>query len=501
MPSSNTNLSDVGRRSILGIRALSLIAIGVSGHLSLITVTHGTLAACGELSSHIACDHVLRSAWSRWMGIPVSIFGCIVYISILISSYWITASASERFHSIAHRVFVGLVTMAAASALWFLSLQVFVIGKLCLFCVSIHLCGIAIAIILIVSGRRQRRQHQGADYITILQHAAIGNLASTSATFQDSNQQTHWRLLPCGAAMLGMLLLVVGQVFFPAKTFEVSDGAEFMDADMGHVLGTLNAVAPVRSTTETSQIASVPNSATDSSLPEHRVNSDSEPQHSAPVSRVASALTKESGPESDSKKMLSREIALLKGKFKIDVYRHGLMGSPQAEHVIVELVDYTCKDCRRLHQHFKQVRKRYNDRLAIVVLPVPLETSCNPHLQRTHPSHVGACKYARLALAVLDVDDKAFVEFHDWLMESPYPPSLQDAKSKATQLVDADQLELAIIGERVSKRLRAHVRLFRRIGRFPAMIVRDHVVVGVPASAADLNRVIEKRLGIADRES
>jgi len=407
-----------------------------------------------------------------------------------------TASGGVRFHAIAHHVFVGLVTMAAASALWFLGLQVFVIGKFCLFCVGIHLCGIAIATSLFADGWRKRRPHHGSDDFSILQHATIGKSASISATLQDSTPQTGWPLLPCGIAVLGMLLLVAGQVFFPAKTFEVSDGAEFMDADSGDVLDNLNTVVPVRSTTESSGIASVPNSATDSSSSGHRANSDLEPSQSVSASPVASALKNESEPESE--KRLSRQVSLLQGKFKIDVYRHGLLGSPEAEHVIVELVDYTCKDCRQLHKNLKQVRKRYDDRLAIVVLPVPLETSCNPHIQRTHPSHVGACKYARLALAVLDVDGKAFVEFHNWLMESPTPPSLQDARNKAKQLVDVDQLDLAIIGEQVSKRLQAHVRLFRRIGRFPAMLVGDHVVVGVPKSAADLDRVLAKRLGIAE---
>lgn len=79
MPSSTPSPREINRASLLAIRLLALVGLSVYGYLAWVTFTHGTIAACDGESSHIACGHVLRSTWSRLLGIPVSLFGSVVY--------------------------------------------------------------------------------------------------------------------------------------------------------------------------------------------------------------------------------------------------------------------------------------------------------------------------------------------------------------------------------------------------------------------------------------
>ena len=87
------------------------------------------------------------------------------------------------------------------------------------------------------------------------------------------------------------------------------------------------------------------------------------------------------------------------------------------------LMDYTCPHCRKMHAHLREAMDRYGDQLAVVILPMPLELDCNKLVPATDPSHRGACKIARTALAVAEVDPSKFLDFHNFLMaergESP----------------------------------------------------------------------------------
>ena len=509
MPSSRQWVDPpaISRRSLIAIRILSLAATAVAAYLAWITLTHGTLAACGDASPHIACGHVLRSSWSRWLGMPVSLFGCAVYLSMFLTSWWASPISNDRYRKTAWLILATLVLLAVGSALWFVFLQLFVIGKVCLFCTSIHLCGLVIAGLLFLELRRSRIDQQQAEHLAFLQNAATtGRLSAGSARSPHSTNRVRHRLLwPATMASCGLFLLVAGQIGLPSKTFEVHSADTFgvsavaesaeevvqspdgpADGDRATTLaGDASASSgAIASASVSSAARSRAESHTSKAVPEN----PSQPGRSAPAtSQMASPL---------SSTTPSRPISFLEGKLNLDVYQHGVLGSREAEHVIVELVDYTCPDCRKLHQHMQQARTRYGDHFAIVVLPVPLETSCNPYVQRTHPKHVGACKYASLALAVLSVDDDKFGEFHDWLMESESPPPFDEAYRHAARLVDPERLETEQQSDRVRRRLQTYTQLYEKIQRLPVLIIGNGIMVGVPANAKEFYGVLEKRLGM-----
>ena len=121
-----------------------------------------------------------------------------------------------------------------------------------------------------------------------------------------------------------------------------------------------------------------------------------------------------------------RRISLIGGKAIVDVRRMPLLGEPDAETVIVELFDYTCPHCRRLHRYLSEARRRYGPRLAVAVLVTPMDPSCNPYVHEpaTEP---GSCQLARIAVAVWQNRPAAFSAFHEWLMESEAIPSVDEA--------------------------------------------------------------------------
>lgn len=156
------------------------------------------------------------------------------------------------------------------------------------------------------------------------------------------------------------------------------------------------------------------------------------------------------------------------------------------------MVDYTCRDCRKVHHHLKAAREHFGDQLAVVVFPVPLETNCNPYIRSTHHKHVGACKYAKLALSVFRADADKFGAFHDWLMDSQQPPPFEQALQYAKDLVGSDHS----LVQAESSQMENYVKFFYAadVQRLPSIIIGDQVMVGVPRRASDVIEMIESKL-------
>ena len=79
------------------------------------------------------------------MGIPVSLMAAGMYVGVAIALF---VGANPRFSSAARHVGWGVVSMlgisAGMAAVWFISLQVFVLNHLCTYCLLAHACGLVI---------------------------------------------------------------------------------------------------------------------------------------------------------------------------------------------------------------------------------------------------------------------------------------------------------------------------------------------------------------------
>jgi uncharacterized membrane protein len=129
-------------RVLWGIRLLAIVAGGVAAYLAWQSWVGRGPAGCGEGS---ACDDVLTSRWSTWLGIPVSAMAAAVYLAVLVASF---GAPLFRWRALAV-----LATVAAGAAIWFVALQVGPMHQFCPYCMAVHACGLLLAGLVAVGWR------------------------------------------------------------------------------------------------------------------------------------------------------------------------------------------------------------------------------------------------------------------------------------------------------------------------------------------------------------
>jgi len=191
--------------SLLCIRGLGAMALGISAYLLYGSLTGERLAGCGPESG---CDAVLRSRWAYLFGLPVSLPALLLYAAVLAVT---VPRNSPAYTRAAERFLVCAGTAIIGAALYFTALQLFVIGSFCKFCMAAHACGL-------VAG------------LLILQRA-VGPVPAASA------EASRGRLLPWVlAGCLGVALLAGGQLVHRPKNFVVQSAAGLSERKVPRVL-------------------------------------------------------------------------------------------------------------------------------------------------------------------------------------------------------------------------------------------------------------------------
>jgi uncharacterized membrane protein len=121
-------------RPILGVHpglilaALDLIGLAIASYLSSVELTGG-VPVCGPIHG---CEEVARSEYSRIGGVPVAVFG--VALSLLLFSLAIVWWRTNLYALLlAH---YGLSLAGVLFEVYFLYIQVVVIGAVCIWCTS-----------------------------------------------------------------------------------------------------------------------------------------------------------------------------------------------------------------------------------------------------------------------------------------------------------------------------------------------------------------------------
>jgi hypothetical protein len=139
-----------------------------------------------------------------------------------------------------------------------------------------------------------------------------------------------------------------------------------------------------------------------------------------------------------------------------------------------------------MHERVVDVQRSFGDKLAVVSLPMPLDSPCNPLITRTNPKQANACIYARLGLAVWHAKRDAIMPYDDWFFISPTPPPLTEATNKAVQLVGAAALENASRNPLIEEHIKNSVALFTismreyRNGSMPQFMIGTNILSGTP---------------------
>jgi hypothetical protein len=383
---------------------------------------------------------VLQSRWAYWLDIPVSIPAVCVYLGLLVSTFLLEKRTSPDEQRGAWMLIIGLSVLIAGAAIWFISLQMFVIEAFCKFCLLAHACGFSAAILCLKS----------------IPFARDPKMAAWSSNPQERGvpRSAFNQLVAFG--LVGTLILIGGQFLIQKKRNLV---VEFASA------GTNKAPGAVAS---------------------RGTNAPAAPNPKSPNAQL----------------IAPRLLSLYGGEFLLQLDETPMIGSPDATNVIVNLFDYNCTHCRMLHPMLVDVQKRFSDRLGIVCLPMPMDRGCNPYVPPKHPTFTNSCDYAKLSLAVWSADREAFSRFDNWLFSTPEPAPVPQVREYAVRLIGEEKLQSALtndwINQEILKACSIHYTNWQAAAgpAMPQIIIGPAISVGALNSPNHLLILLEKYLGI-----
>ena len=190
----------------------------------------------------------------------------------------------------------------------------------------------------------------------------------------------------------------------------------------------------------------------------------------------------------------ARMVSFGSASLTFDPAGHPRLGPPDAQRVLVEFFDYQCAACRTMAGHVDALMAAHPGRVAVLLMPVPLDGECNPEAGRA-ASHPGSCRIARIALALWRKRPEAFPDFHKALIAAPSPGLAEELARKALGDFDA-----ALADPWIDSAIRANIDAWQELSRstdkLPKLLIRDRRVLhGLPSDTADFLRVIEAELG------
>jgi uncharacterized membrane protein len=191
------------------------------------------------------------------------------------------------------------------------------------------------------------------------------------------------------------------------------------------------------------------------------------------------------------------QVLLMGNRVAIDPHKHPVLGSANAKEFLMYLFDYTCPHCRALHGNLQQAIKRYGDQLAIITLPMPLNSDCNPLVGKNEERHKDACSLAIMALAIYKAMPEKFAEFDSWLIVTV--PDATTARTKAIELLGSEaELDKAIADPWIAAEIQRDIKLYELSGGgvIPKLIGKNTLIAGRPGDVQDLYDLLEDELGL-----
>jgi uncharacterized membrane protein len=133
----------------LSSACLCLLLCAVVGDLWLLVpaLLERPVAGCGGASG---CAAVLASPWAYWLGVPVSLPALAVHLAAVLLLGFTGSSRLTR------RALAIIFFAVLGASLWFLGIQVLVLGKYCVFCLTVHALGFLSALLWLTAESQWR---------------------------------------------------------------------------------------------------------------------------------------------------------------------------------------------------------------------------------------------------------------------------------------------------------------------------------------------------------
>lgn len=136
----------------LVLTGLNIIALVLSVVLSWHYLKGGAMPGCDGTS---ACEQVLGSRWSAIAGkVPVSGLAMGAYLAMLIAVFHTGPSTEASLRRLAWAVLLILTGSITGMAIWFTIVQKWLIGEFCPYCLTAHVSGVLMAVIIIWQARK-----------------------------------------------------------------------------------------------------------------------------------------------------------------------------------------------------------------------------------------------------------------------------------------------------------------------------------------------------------
>lgn len=426
-------------------RVLALCAAGLAAYLLYASASSSGVVGCTW--SAFDCDAALGSRWGKWFGVPVAAGGLLCYLTALAGS--VLAGRDSTPGSIGWRLLEAMIPLAVGAGVWFVGVQLVALESFCLYCLLTHAAGLLMAVAAI--GWRQAEQSGTPD------SAPVG-LSLDGSVPTGGSAASHGPPamgLPTVAGLVGLIALAGGQLLGPGTSvadYEAKLEGEFRFEEPAEA-DPEAAAEPVTVTAE------------------------------KPVT-LGHAEPKFPARQANG----SRQLSLLGGKLTIDAYDHPVLGSPEAPHLVVELMDYACPHCRKFHDKLTEAIERFDGQVGVVVMFVPGEISCNPYVRKAKKKAAGSCYAAKLSLAVSRLRPERFERFHHWMLQDDERvPSRTASLIEAQRHVDRRDLSRELRDEdgEIDARIGQYVNLaaaLMKAGKFgmPSQILGNRVISGPP---------------------
>jgi uncharacterized membrane protein len=472
------------RKLAIGIVMVSIVALGITGYLGGIALNSSKIAGCSG-GSIFDCNDVINSRWSRWIGIPVSFlaFGmyATLFASVIIGS---VIQVSDRTRQIAWSLVVVMGLSAGWAAIWFTSLQIFVLKHLCTYCLAAHSCGLVIAGLLLWN--RPLGGH-AIKSLSIASFFSLGLLVSGQLMFKPVTYKVIEHQVPAGETIEAETFefsVPAGSEGTEKRTSATASNQSLRVAEaFDWWQGILILMQPERILQSQVSIITVQDQGA-------KPQSSSKENATTNQSESNTIITTETTPKN------RRFVLMSGGTLKLDVAQWPLVGRQDAKYVFVEMFDYTCDHCRRTHAAIAAAKAKLDGDVAILTLPIPLNTNCNSAITMTGPRMAEACEISKLAIALWRVDASKFEVFHNYLMTTPNIVTYGEATARANVLVEVEKLKAVLASDVPRQYIAQHVELYKRVGtgKVPKLLFPGTSIVGEFTSADALVDVIKTQL-------
>ena len=460
------------------LRGLCLAALLISGYLAWSAIQLRPVIGCGG-SDLIDCDHVLNSHWSKIFGLPVSIPAVGLYATLLGLLAFAGSPVPAAFQRLLLTTLSCGFLVAGWAALWFIGLQLLVLKHLCPWCLAAHLCGLALSVWALTAGATHGRLRITATGLMLASGLAVSQVLTPATAAYEVVVPEYAKAAQSNSAE---------QVTAPTEDFAAptedfatpADPAPAVPAAATPAPAPAPAQAPAAETFEppaavvprNSRPARFSSTLLAMSLQSLILLPAGQPDENGQPAQTEASAQAVPSPQT------TRKVTILGTEKPITLDPAGwpLLGAADARFIFVEMFDYTCPHCRETHQSIRGAFERFGQDLAVIALPVPLESECNR--AASGGGHPGSCELSRLAVAVWRCDRAKFREFHDWLFDRSRTPAA--ARRQAERLVGRDQLRAELDSGTPGKFVDRHVDLYIKLGAgtVPKLLFSDRSVIG-----------------------